>query len=266
MERDTEAIAIPRTPGSPGHARVRAYIERALVGWSVQTQTVRVRWRGEDLVFRNVVATLELRAEVASTIVLAAHYDSKRGLGPDYTAATDSATSCAILLSLARDLKDLEAAEGDLGRIRLVFFDGEEALEEPWTRSNAMWGSRALAWHWAETGEIRNIRLLVLLDLVGTGKTQFYSFWSRTEADFRALAAIDDSGMFQEGPPPVAAIDDDHLPFLRRGVPILHLISVPFPDEWHTVRDTTAIVDYKLMARLAAALTIYIRRMATGSL
>jgi hypothetical protein len=28
-------------------------------------------------------------------------------------------------------------------------------------------------------------------------------------------------------------IEDDHLPFLRRGVSVLHVISEPFPYVWH---------------------------------
>ncbi len=28
-------------------------------------------------------------------------------------------------------------------------------------------------------------------------------------------------------------IEDDHLPFLRNGVPILHMITNPFPHVWH---------------------------------
>lgn len=260
MERDTEAIAIPRTPGSPGHARVLTYLQSALVGWKTEIQEVRIRRKGENLVFRNLVATLELRAELESSIVLAAHYDSKRGLGP---AATDSAVSCAILLQLARDLCDLPRLDHPtVGRLRLVFFDGEEALEEPWTRSNALWGSRALAWHWAQTQEIRHIRLFVLLDLVGTSGTALYSFWER--AEFRAMAAVEAEfsrkRMFREGKPPVLAVDDDHLPFLRRGVPVVHLISVPFPDEWHTPRDTLEIVDWEVVSRLEAVLRIYLRR------
>ena len=255
LRRHTEAIAVPRTPGSPGHARVRDYIVQELVGWKVRIQTIRIQG---GLVFRNIVATLELETDLKSSVVLAAHYDSKRGLGPDYVAATDSATSCAILLQLARDLP----RKGHLGRIRLVFFDGEEALEEPWTRSNALWGSRALAWHWSKTKEIQEIRLFLLLDLVGTSGTQFFSFWKETDPEFRALAAL--SVLFRGGSPPVASIDDDHLPFLRRGVPVLHLISVPFPRQWHTVHDTTAIVDYKILTSLCDTLGTYLRRRITS--
>jgi hypothetical protein len=32
-------------------------------------------------------------------------------------------------------------------------------------------------------------------------------------------------------------VEDDHIPFMRRGVPILHLIPTPFPSVWHTMND-----------------------------
>ncbi|KAJ1556177.1 hypothetical protein HK405_005779 [Cladochytrium tenue] len=32
-------------------------------------------------------------------------------------------------------------------------------------------------------------------------------------------------------------VDDDHRPFTRRGVPIVHVIPVPFPPVWHTATD-----------------------------
>lgn len=31
-------------------------------------------------------------------------------------------------------------------------------------------------------------------------------------------------------------IEDDHVPFVKNGVPVVHLISVPFPRVWHTIQ------------------------------
>lgn len=31
-------------------------------------------------------------------------------------------------------------------------------------------------------------------------------------------------------------IEDDHIPFLKMGVSVLHIISVPFPKVWHTIK------------------------------
>ncbi|WAQ81251.1 hypothetical protein PtA15_1A591 [Puccinia triticina] len=44
---------------------------------------------------------------------------------------------------------------------------------------------------------------------------------------------------------PVAfgSIEDDHLPFLKQGVPVLHLIAAPFPQVWHTIHDDRSALD-----------------------
>jgi hypothetical protein len=38
-------------------------------------------------------------------------------------------------------------------------------------------------------------------------------------------------------------IADDHVPFLRRGVDILHVIPTPFPKFWHTLDDDAEHLD-----------------------
>lgn len=56
-------------------------------------------------------------------------------------------------------------------------------------------------------------------------------------------------------------IEDDHIPFMRRGVPILHLIPTPFPEQWHNAKgvpddaehlDIAAVDDW---AKIVAAFT-----------
>ncbi|GAA5941807.1 uncharacterized protein JCM15063_000779 [Sporobolomyces koalae] len=54
-------------------------------------------------------------------------------------------------------------------------------------------------------------------------------------------------------------IEDDHLPFLKSGVPVVHLISVPFPQVWHTLADDATALDldtikaWALILRLTVA-------------
>ncbi|GBC02624.1 hypothetical protein RclHR1_04710012 [Rhizophagus clarus] len=38
-------------------------------------------------------------------------------------------------------------------------------------------------------------------------------------------------------------IEDDHIPFLKRGVPVLHIIPSPFPDVWHKLSDNASAID-----------------------
>lgn len=34
-----------------------------------------------------------------------------------------------------------------------------------------------------------------------------------------------------------AFVQDDHIPFMARGVDVLHIIPTPFPPTWHTMND-----------------------------
>lgn len=54
-------------------------------------------------------------------------------------------------------------------------------------------------------------------------------------------------------------VQDDHMPFMARGVEILHLIPSPFPNVWHTPQDDGEHLDMdttedwaKLMTAFAA--------------
>ena len=41
-------------------------------------------------------------------------------------------------------------------------------------------------------------------------------------------------------------------------MPILHLIPVPFPDEWHTMADNANVVHYPTVAKLNIMLRIFV--------
>jgi glutaminyl-peptide cyclotransferase len=40
-------------------------------------------------------------------------------------------------------------------------------------------------------------------------------------------------------------IEDDHVPFMARGVDILHIIPTPFPRVWHEIEDDAEHLDMK---------------------
>ena len=40
-------------------------------------------------------------------------------------------------------------------------------------------------------------------------------------------------------------IEDDHLPFLKKNVPVVHLIVAPFPKIWHTPNDNFQHLDWE---------------------
>ncbi|GAB1291640.1 Glutaminyl-peptide cyclotransferase-like protein [Apodemus speciosus] len=62
---------------------------------------------------------------------------------------------------------------------------------------------------------------------------------------------------FQPGEPP-GPVEDDHIPFLRRGVPVLHLIATPFPAVWHTPADTEANLHPPTVHNLSRILAVFL--------
>ena len=55
-----------------------------------------------------------------------------------------------------------------------------------------------------------------------------------------------------------AGIEDDHIPFKRRNVPILHLIAYPFPKEWHKIGDDRSTLDFGRIANFNKVLRVFV--------
>lgn len=52
-------------------------------------------------------------------------------------------------------------------------------------------------------------------------------------------------------------IEDDHIPFMARGVDILHIIPSPFPHVWHTMDDDGEHLDSATVEDLAKIVTAF---------
>jgi len=63
--------------------------------------------------------------------------------------------------------------------------------------------------------------------------------------------SLEEEVYFNLGPKIQNGIADDHIPFLKRGVPILHLIPIPFPAVWHTFEDDASAVNPHVVNNLA---------------
>ena len=99
---------------------------------------------------------------------------------------------------------------------------------------------------------LSTIEHLVLLDLLGAPHPQVRSYFPDTAWLFDVLASAEmrlrDAGILDAttlgrsffhsraaGDINLAYMGDDHLPFLHRGVSVLHVIAEPFPHVWHTL-------------------------------
>ena len=220
-----------RTPGSIGHEKVVDWMVDELnsSNWDVSIQELPY---GEYDI-RNVIAK---RGSGMPWIILGAHYDTRffadQDMDPEMRlqpvpGANDGASGVAVLLELARVLPD------DMpGDIWLVFFDAEDNGNIP-------------GWDWI-LGSQAFVDILegipdavVVIDMIGDKDLEI--FWERN-SDFELTRDIwqvatdlgyEDYFISQPG----YRIIDDHLPFVREGIPAVDIIDFDYP-AWHTVDDT----------------------------
>ena len=202
----------PRPAGSATSRRLGERIRRALP---------RGRFVAVPGGLRNVVGTVPGR-DSGRTVVIGAHYDTKDI--PGFVGANDGASGTAILTELARTVKPRRV------RPTLVFiaFDGEEnpsgAPEDQFERF-ALRGSKAIA------PKYRGAEAMILLDFVGEKRLRIPREGDSDIALWRKLrVAAKRAGVARVFPPETqGSIIDDHIPFIRQGVPSIDLIDFDFP-------------------------------------
>lgn len=121
-----------------------------------------------------------------------------------------------------------------------------------------------------------SISLFVLLDLLGSADPSIPSYFATTHWAYRNMADIEkrmrDLGLLEAKPSKPFLPDgkkekvysrnmvsDDHVPFMRRGVDILHMIPTPFPLVWHTMDDDGEHLDMPTTrdwAKIVTAFTV----------
>ena len=223
----------PRPAGSAALARCRQYILAELEAAGIETREDafdpttplgRVR-------MVNVIATIPGRR--TERIALATHYDTKLFPQFRFVGASDAASSTAVVLELARVLK----ARQNEFTIELLFFDGEEAVVNWYRNNDNTYGSRRYVEIARQTGTLAGLRALVLLDMIGdrnlTIRRDSNSTPWLTDAIWASAASLGYQTNFlsQE-----TTIDDDHMPFLRAGIPSVDIIDLDYP-AWHTAQD-----------------------------
>ncbi|XP_013878295.1 glutaminyl-peptide cyclotransferase-like a [Austrofundulus limnaeus] len=289
-ETHLRPILIERLPGTKGSLAVQQHITSTLsslsAGWAVDLDSFRSPTPRGQVTFTNVVATLDPTAR--RRLLLACHYDSK-ALPPDprapervFLGASDSAVPCAMILELVTSL-DAQLRSFKLQRLpvtlQLVFFDGEESFEE-WTATDSLYGSRHLAELMASTPHptasshttlLQAVDLFVLLDLLGGPNPLIANHFDNTARWFDRLIAAEKrlhrQGLLKSHPSEqtyfrkdvyLGPVQDDHIPFLHKGVPVLHIIATPFPQFWHTLDDTEENMHRPTVENLTKIMAVFL--------
>uniref|UniRef100_A0A0N5AIH1 Glutaminyl-peptide cyclotransferase n=1 Tax=Syphacia muris TaxID=451379 RepID=A0A0N5AIH1_9BILA len=275
-------IMTPRIVGTPGHKRVAMYLKQVLqdAGFEVEWDRFSDRTPYGVKTFRNLIATFDSTAP--KRLVLSCHYDSKIMKEGEFIGATDSAVPCAMLLDLALSLsRYLKLQTNPQVTLQLIFFDGEEAFVN-WTSTDSIYGSRHLADLWSNKWypesfgssfdilkEIDRIDVLVLLDLLGASNPKIRNVFGHkandlfstlpiTEMKLMKLGCLHNLPTIFDGELTYAQVEDDHMPFISRGVPVLHLIPVPFPTVWHKLDDNASALHYPTIDNIVTVLRVFV--------
>jgi glutaminyl-peptide cyclotransferase len=230
----------PRPAGSEASKKLAAYIKARLPGG---------RYEALPGGLRNVVGEIPGKGE---PILLAAHYDTKDL--PGFVGANDGAGGTAQMLELARALQKVRRAKS-ASPIRFVAFDGEEATDDADFYGTGLRGSKPYARRHA-----KKLKEVVLLDFVADKDLKIprdQSSDAEMWADLREAAERVGSGAaFPDETQGV--VEDDHTPFVRRGVPSIDLIDFSFPC-WHKPCDDLTAVSKASLDKSGEAVLEFLR-------
>jgi Zn-dependent M28 family amino/carboxypeptidase len=225
----------PRPPDSQAIERAREYITAQLgtAGVEVQRDPFIAMTPVGSIPMVNIVGVLS--GTSSNLVIVAGHYDTARLKGIAFVGANDGGSSAAELLELARVL----SRRRHVLTYWLVFFDGEEALEQ-WSQTDSLYGSRHLAEELATNGRLAELQALVLVDMVAGRQLHILEESSSTkwlrQIVLKKARELGYASSFDGGQFPV---EDDHLPFGEKGVAAVDIIDLtPFKTYHHTAQDT----------------------------
>ena len=233
----------PHSAGSEGIQRAQEYIIGQLKSFGCPVEEENFHAPSTpvgDVAMKNIV--VKIASPNPNIILYGSHYDTKRIA--NFVGADDAGSSTGVLLELARLLCARKNAE----MIWLAFFDGEEAFNPNWADPDNTYGSRELAASLALSGDLRRVKAMILVDMVGPTnpvyKREYNSTPWITDILWSTAARLGYGKVFVNGG---ANIEDDHLSFLKRNIPSVDIIDLDVP-YWHTTQDTLDKVDPRTLA------------------
>lgn len=242
----------PRVTGTKQGWAAGDVIARQLraAGWQVQDQQFTYR----DTPAHNIIGS----KGQGPVVLIGAHYDTRPyadnnppgSRNQPIIGADDGASGVAVLLELARVL--------DLSRtgkqVWLAFFDAEDRGElDGWPFAV---GADYMAAHLSEKPEA-----MILLDMVGDQQQNFYWEGNSDANLMKELWNVATALGYREEfvPEYKWTMDDDHIPFIKAGIPSIDIIDFDYP-YWHTTQDTCDKLGPDSLGRVGQVLQAWLER------
>ncbi|HEV8385001.1 MAG TPA: M28 family peptidase [Candidatus Acidoferrales bacterium] len=221
----------PRPSGSAAIKQTQEYIRGQLksFGCAVEEDNFEASTPAGRIPMNNIVG--KIPGASANVILLLTHYDTKRM--ENFVGANDAGSSTGLMLEMARLLCGQKRGLS----VWIAFLDGEEAIGE-WSATDSTYGSRQMAAKLALANETRRIKAVLLADMIGDRnlgiRRESNSTPWLTELVWNTAKRLGYEKYFLTD---TQAVEDDHLPFLKRGLPSVDLIDLDYA-AWHTPADT----------------------------
>ena len=227
----------PRWPTGPGHLKAEAFIRIQFKHDQLEEDTFIANTPIGPVTMHNFIVRFPGKKD--GVIVLGTHYETNYPLrSMNFVGANDGAATTGLLMAIADQLRGKKL---DGYSVWLVFFDGEEAIQH-WSASDSTYGSRHLAAKWGGNGTLGRIKAFMLADMIGDKDLDIQretrsTVWLVDLVREAAKKFGYEHYFFQTEEP----VEDDHLPFVQRGVPSIDVIDLdygPNNSYHHTAQDT----------------------------
>ena len=222
------AVAPRRWVGSPGHARAVDFIKSHFAPEAgkgdFEIDSFSASTPAGLMPMQNLIVRYPGKKD--GVIVIGSHYETNYPLRDlNFVGANDGAATTALLIELGAYLRTHPPAGYS---VWLVFFDGEEAIQS-WSAADSLYGSRHLAAKWSSNETLPKIKAFLLADMVGDKDLNIDRDANSTPwlLDLLSVAAKNtghSSSIFKNS----TQVEDDHLPFVKRGVPSLDIIDLDY--------------------------------------
>jgi glutaminyl-peptide cyclotransferase len=227
----------PRWIGSPGHAKAEAFLKTQFRRDQLEEDTFTTNTPAGPMEMHNFIVRFPGKKD--GVIVLASHYETNYPLRDiHYIGANDGGSTTGLLIEMANYLRGKTL---DGYSVWLLFTDGEEAIKS-WTDADSVYGSKHLAEKWQADGTLKRIKAFILADMLGDRDLDIQRDLNSTpwleDLIYQAASEYGWQSYFFENK---TSDEDDHLPFVHRGVPCADLIDLDYGYNnayWHTAEDT----------------------------
>jgi len=263
LEFTRHAVAFgPRPSGSEANRQLQAYILTQLKTCKCQVteDAFTAQTPKGPIAMKNILAKFpgpKLTEKTGRAVVITGHFDTKLFPGRKFVGASDGGSSAGLLLELARVL----AGQPRTDDVYLVWLDGEEAVRTEWAGEDNLYGSRHLAEKWHKDGTAAKIKGLINIDMIGDKHLDIDQETNGNAGLNRLVwTTASELGYAAYFTRNTRATEDDHIPFIKMGIPAIDLIDFDY-EPWHTDEDTMDKLSAQSLEIVGTVVLDVIRRL-----